>query len=68
MATKKAATFKAIPAIKELTVSVRATRGQPNLQQIHAQVEKALGRLGCPGCLSGLNRLIIEDPVARGIR
>ena len=64
----KATSISSIPPIKQLTIQVKGGKAGPNLDAIVGILKRNFTRLRCPGCLSGLNRLVIEDIVARTIR
>lgn len=49
------------------TLSVSSSPGAP-LKQIIRDVELALGKVGCRGCRSGIDKIIIGDLVTKGIK
>lgn len=54
-----------IPSIKQHTLYVDRKIKLDALQDL---LRRRFEALGCPTCLSGLNRLVIEDRVLRTIR
>jgi hypothetical protein len=68
MPTKKAAksTKKAI-AKPPKTLTVTSGRGA-KLPTIVRDLERALGRVGCRGCRSGIDKIVITDPVINVIK
>jgi hypothetical protein len=62
--------IKGVRPIKEATfkMSGKPKRSIEPIEQVRLDIEKAFGKLGCPRCYSGLNRLILEDPLAARIR
>ena len=64
----KATSIGGLPPIKQLNIQVKGGKAAPNFDAIVGILRRNFTRLRCPGCLSGLNRLVIEDIVARSIR
>ena len=66
MPTKKAAkpTKK---AVVPKTLTVTSGRGA-KFPTIVRDLERALGRVGCRGCRSGIDKIVIADPVINAIK
>jgi len=60
--TKKAAVIR---PPKTLTVYSRPSAKLPTIIR---DLEVALGRVGCRGCRSGIDKIIIADPVINAIK
>jgi hypothetical protein len=68
MATKKSAKSASTkkPAVpKTLTVGSRPTAKLPTIIR---DLETALGRVGCRGCRSGIDKIVIGDPVMGAVK
>jgi hypothetical protein len=61
----KAAPKAAIKVPKTLNV---ASSPKSSLSTIMKNVEVALGKVGCRGCRSGIDKIIIGDLVQKGIK
>lgn len=67
--------IRKIAPLKETSISLKVTkaklaagRGPSQLEKLQEKLAEHFGKLGCPACMSGINRIIIEDQVARGVR
>ncbi|HEY3038077.1 MAG TPA: hypothetical protein VGJ66_05030 [Pyrinomonadaceae bacterium] len=68
MATKKAAkSAKSAAVVRPKTLTV-ASRPGAKLPTIVRDLEVALGKVGCRGCRSGIDKIIIGDPVMGAVK
>lgn len=56
--------------VKSIPVRQQVITLKPGVKidRIRDALERSFGRLGCPTCLSGLNRLLIVDRIGSRIR
>ena len=65
-AAKKSGTKKV--ATKRSRSLLVPTKRAAKLPELVREMEKALGRIGCRGCRSGLDRIVLGDRVINRIR
>ena len=64
-ATKASSQKVAATTSKTLTV---AAGPKARFLSITVQLEKAFKRAGCPGCRSGIDRIVFQDPVLGNVK
>ena len=68
MATKKAASktgTSTTTRAKKLSVTVARNA---NILKVGIGIEKAFKQAGCPGCRSGVDQIVFNDPVVNRVR
>jgi hypothetical protein len=65
--TKKAASKSKKAPARPKSLNI-ATKPGSRLPVIVRNLERALGRIGCQACLSGINRIVIGDVVMSKIK
>lgn len=68
MPTKKAATSTKKAIAKPPRTLTVSSRPGAKLPTIIKDIEVALGRVGCRGCRSGIDKIVITDPVINAIK
>jgi hypothetical protein len=62
------ATSKSVKRISSIRQTVIPVTQKTKFDALVGQLKRQFGRLGCPTCMSGINRIVITDPIARNIR
>ncbi|MEN3332785.1 MAG: hypothetical protein V7641_2150 [Blastocatellia bacterium] len=63
----KGAAKKAATSISGGTLTLRSSP-KAKFLNIAFDLEKEFARGGCPGCRSGISRIVFQDPVAKNVK